>query len=85
VIFFYQAYLRRGREQGLARRPALTPEEYAAALQAELPQVEADRYGLTGQFEEARYSRHEIGSRQVSRVRQHWAAIKQALRQRRSD
>lgn len=82
VFFFYQAYLQRSRQHGLPRRPAQTPQEYAGYLQAHLPEVESDLQGLTGEFEEARYSRHAVTTGQVSTVRVYWGRIRQALRQR---
>lgn len=84
VFFYYRATLQRGRQYGLPRRPAQTPQEYAGYLQAHLPEVERDLQGLTGEFEEARYSRHAVTTGQVSTVRRHWERIRQALRLRKA-
>jgi hypothetical protein len=80
VIFFYMAMIRRGGEQGLARRPDQTPLEYSKTLRARLPEVGAEVDSLTDQFMEARYSRHEIQADQAGRVRQYWERIKRAMR-----
>jgi hypothetical protein len=82
VQFYYRALLRRGGERGLPRRPAQTPAEYARDLQQRLPEVDADVTALTGDFVEARYSRHSIEPDRVSAVQRYWARIKAALKRR---
>jgi hypothetical protein len=74
--------VRRGQQHGIARQPAQTPYEYAQTLQNSLPEIDQDVTGLTDSFIEARYSRHDITTEKVSRVRQYWERIKQALRKK---
>ena len=50
----YRALLTLGRGQGVARRPAQTPDEYLVAWRAELPEEEAAAE-LTGAYRRARY------------------------------
>lgn len=80
VIFFYLAMVRRGSERGSPRTPAQTPYEYSQALQANFPDVEEDVSGLTEQFVEARYSRHDITPERVGLVQRYWEKIRRALR-----
>jgi hypothetical protein len=80
VQFYYLAMLRRGREHGHARRPAQTPYEYARKLESEIPEIDRDVAGLTAEFIEARYSRHDIPPQQVGVVRRYWERIKRALK-----
>ena len=82
VQFFYLAMIRRGQQHGIERQPAQTPYEYAQTLQNSLPEIDQDVSGLTDSFIEARYSRHDITTEKVSRVRQYWERIKQALRKK---
>jgi hypothetical protein len=80
IVFFYLALLRRGQESGLARKPSQTPYTYAERLRLELPGVEEELNNLTAEFVEARYSRHEVSSEQVSLVRRAWARIRRVLK-----
>jgi len=82
VQFFYLAMVRRGQQHGIARQPAQTPYEYAQTLQNSLPEIDRDVTGLTDSFIEARYSRHDITTEKVGRVRQYWERIKRALRKK---
>jgi hypothetical protein len=81
VQFYYLAMLRRGGEHGHTRQPTQTPYEYARVLESEVPEIDQDVDGLTEEFIEARYSRHDIAPEHVSLVRRYWERIKQALRQ----
>jgi hypothetical protein len=80
VQFYYLAMLRRGGESGYARKPTQTPYEYAHTLENQIPEIDQDVDGLTEEFIEARYSRHDIPAEHVSVVRRYWERIKQALR-----
>ena len=79
VQFYYLAMLRRGGEHGHARQPTQTPYEYARALERQLPEIDQDVDGITQEFIEARYSRHDIPLEQVGIVRRYWERIKRAL------
>lgn len=80
VQFYYLAMLRRSGEKGHPRQPTQTPYEYARALESQLPEVDQDVDGITSEFIEARYSRHDISPDHVGLVRRYWERIKQALR-----
>ena len=82
VFFFYLAMVRRGNEQGLARKPSQTPGEYAAALEKALPSAEQDIDALTDAFVEARYSRRPVRPEQADRVKDLWARIRRALQRK---
>ncbi len=81
VMFFYLAMVRRGSERGLPRQPNQTPAEYASLLRKNLVEVEEDVEAITGDFVEARYTRHDIAPDRAARVRQAWENIKRALRE----
>ena len=78
--FYYLAMLRRSGEKGHPRQPTQTPYEYARALESQLPDIDQDVDGITAEFIEARYSRHDIPPEHVGLVRRYWERIKQALR-----
>jgi hypothetical protein len=80
VQFYYLAMLRRGGEKGHARQPTQTPYEYARTLESQIPEIDQDVDGLTEEFIEARYTRHDIPPEQVGLVRRYWEHIKRALR-----
>ncbi len=85
VIFYYHRLLRRGEQSQIPRHPSQTPYEYAARLTSSLrlaqDPLEEDLKLMTEQFVEARYSRHEISTEQVGRVRQSWEHLRRALNQ----
>ena len=80
VQFYYRALLRRGSERGLPRRPAQSPREYLHDLRRHLPEVDAELTGLTREFEDARYSTHEVSPQHVSTVKSYWQKIKRWLK-----
>ena len=80
VRFYYLAMLRRGGERGHVRQPTQTPYEYARTLESEIPEIDQDVDGLTEEFIEARYSRHDILPEHVGLVRRYWERIKRALK-----
>ena len=80
VQFYYLAMLRRGSENGHPRQSTQTPYEFARALESKIPDIDQDVDGLTEEFIEARYSRHDIPAEHVGLVRRYWKRIKQALR-----
>jgi hypothetical protein len=82
VIFFYLAMVRRSGERGLPRQPAQTPNEYARVLTERLPDVQSEVGAFTDGFNEARYSRHEIGEQNAGIAQRYWQRIKHALRER---
>jgi hypothetical protein len=80
VYFFYLAMIRRGNEQGIARKPAQTPAEYAVQLEQAIPSVQEDIDSMTQAFVEARYSRREVDSKKAAFVKTTWDRIRRALR-----
>lgn len=79
VYFFYLAMVRRGHEQGLARKPSQTPAEYARRLEEALPSVKEDIDSITEAFMEARYSCQDVDSDKANQVKASWARIRRAL------
>jgi Domain of unknown function (DUF4129) len=79
VLFYYLAMVRRSSEHGLPRRPYQTPNEYAQTLEQHLPEVDDEVNSITGHFNEARYSRHEITTQHAGQVQQFWQRIRTAL------
>lgn len=79
IYFFYLAMLRRNEEQGLPRKPSQSPSEYAATLEKALPSSVEDIDSLTDAFVIARYSRRNIDSGQVERVKSTWGRIRRTL------
>jgi hypothetical protein len=79
VLFYYLAMLRRTAERGLPRRPHQTPNEYAHILEEQLPEVDDEVNSITGYFNQARYSRHEITPQHAGRVQQFWQRIRHEL------
>ncbi len=82
VQYFYLAMVRRGGEHGLGRKPAQTPREYAATLDAAVTEANAEIDSLTDAFIEARYSRHDITPDHASTVQSWWERVKAALRKK---
>lgn len=80
VQYYYRSTVRRAGRQGLQRRPSQTPKEFQEAVAASVPQTEGDMGILTGRFEEARYSRHEVGEPQAGEARTSWQRLRAALR-----
>jgi hypothetical protein len=80
VRFYYLAMLRRGGERGHVRQPTQTPYEYARALESQIPEIDQDVDGITEEFIEARYSRHDIAPEHAGLVRRYWERIKRALK-----
>jgi hypothetical protein len=79
VLYYFLSVVHRAGQQGLARRPAQTPEEFSAALEHSLPDVHDDMDQLTRAFVEARYSRHLVEREQARRTRVNWQQVKKAL------
>ena len=75
----YQELLAAMQERGRPRERNQTPQEYAAAIAAELPDGAA-LADMTGVYNEARYAAQPPDAEQVSRVQQAWRAISAALR-----
>ena len=80
IYFFYLVMLRRGGEQGVTRKPSQTPSEYATTLEKALPSAEQDIESITAAFVEARYSRQEVDSGTVNRVKATWGRIRAAMK-----
>jgi hypothetical protein len=83
IYFFYLALVRRGGEKGLPRYRSQTPDEYAAALNAALPDSGDDIHALTQAFITARYSRQPVEAAQAQSAGNTWERIRRALRGRR--
>jgi hypothetical protein len=79
ILFFFMAFLRRGGEAGLARKPSQTPYEYARFIHHSLPEVSEAVDSMTESFVEARYSLHPVEHEQASQVKTYWERIRQAL------
>ncbi len=82
IYFFYLAMIRRSAEQGLTRKPAQTPSEYAVTLEKGLPSASEDIDSITEAFVEARYSRHEVNAGKAAVVKTIWERIRRALQNR---
>ena len=79
IYFYYLAMIRRGGDQGIARKPAQTPSEYAVTLQDALPTQNEDIHTITESFIEARYSPQPIDSQKANLVKAAWSRIRRAL------
>lgn len=79
ILFFFLAFLRRGGEAGLARKPAQTPYEYARFIHHSLPEVSDEVDSMTESFVEARYSLHPVAREQANQAKSYWERIRQAL------
>jgi hypothetical protein len=82
IVYFYLSILERAGRLGYRRGPGQTPQEYSQTLQARLPEVQDDLWPLTAAFQEARYSRHDIGPQHASPARLHWQRLKARLQRR---
>jgi hypothetical protein len=71
--------VRRGGEQGVARKPSQTPAEYALTLENALPNAGEDIESITDAFVEARYSRRQVDSTKANLVKAIWDRIRRAL------
>ncbi len=83
IFFYYHSLLRRGDETGLPRQELQTPEEYAATLERSLPTIHQEIASLTDAFNEARYSRHAVETKDADTVKTYWEQIRQVFRGRR--
>lgn len=83
IYFFYLALIRRAHEQGLDRKPAQSPAEYATTLESTLPTAQEDIHSLTDGFMEARYSNHPITANESNIVKSAWGHIRRALQTQR--
>jgi hypothetical protein len=81
ILFYYLALVRRGEEQGLARKPSQTPAEYATSLEKALPPVDEEIDSITRAFVEARYSRRDVDPGQAETVKATWERIRRALQE----
>jgi hypothetical protein len=79
IYFFYLAMIRRGSDQGMARKPSQTPSEYADTLENALPSLNEDVHLITESFIEARYSPHTIDSQKANLVKVAWKRVRRAL------
>ena len=82
IYFFYLAMIRRGAEQGVPRKPSQTPSEYAVTLERALPTAEEDIDSITDAFIAARYSRHDVNSRDARLVKSTWGRIRHAFQRK---
>jgi hypothetical protein len=80
VAWLYAQAVQQAQANGLVRRPAQTPHEFANALSKAAPDADGDVHELTQQFEEARYSQHAVQPIQVSVAERCVRRIRQALR-----
>ena len=78
----YLALLQRAAQAGHPRRPDQTPFEYEAALKPRVAGEENALDTLTSAFVQARYSRREFQSEEVSLLRRIWQRLQAALRKR---
>ena len=79
VMACYQRMCSLLETRGVARQEALTPREIEGRALAELGLSQGSVDDLTGLFEEARYSDHEIGPAQRDRARDCLTAIRREL------
>jgi hypothetical protein len=82
IYFFYLAMIRRGSDEGIARKPSQTPSEYEDTLENALPSLNEDVHLITESFIEARYSPHNIDSQKANLVKSAWKRVRQALQLR---
>jgi len=80
VLYYYARMLQRATQRGIARRAAQTPIEFGRELATRLPEAAVDVESLTGEFMEARYSRHLVDEGVAGRVRHSYGRIRAVLR-----
>lgn len=80
VLYYYARMLQRATQRGIARRAAQTPIEFGRELATRLPEAAIDVESLTGEFMEARYSRHLVDEGVAGRVRHSYGRIRAVLR-----
>lgn len=85
VLQYYRSMVIRAGKQGMRRRKAQTPNEYAEVLAPALTGADEDVHALTSAYIEARYSRHEIDAPRAGTVRQVWHRVRAALRYARAE
>ena len=82
IYFYYLAMVRRGEEQGMARKPSQSPSEYAATLESVLPQAGEDIDSITQAFVQARYSRQQVDVNRANLVKATWNRLRRALQEK---
>jgi hypothetical protein len=80
VRVIYLNMVREATEEGIRRKDAETPREYAQTLEEEVPVVSPDVETLTDAFHEARYSEHDITAEEVGRLKDLWKNLKGRLK-----
>ena len=81
--YFYLSILHQSRRQGFGRPATMTPHEYRAVLEREMPEAADQIDELTEAFVEARYSEHNIDQERAGIVRAVWGRVKRAVVARR--
>ena len=82
VMMIYFAMMKWNEQNGLARKHAQTPFEYAQIISKMVPDGKPEIDLITFWFIEARYTLHEIRPEDVERVRSTWNGLKIRLRTR---
>jgi hypothetical protein len=80
IAYYYRAILQRAGQQGAARRPGQTPEEYRAQLAAQLPETHDDIGTLTDAFVRATYAPYPVTPDDARKTRLPFERLKRLLR-----
>jgi hypothetical protein len=81
VILTYLDWIKWNKEHGLSRRESQTPGEYAAAIRARWPGIDAPLGAFTLRFIQARYTRQPVEKSQVEEAQTLLAELKSFIRQ----
>jgi hypothetical protein len=82
IRYFYLSTLKRASDQGVPRRQAETPLEFAEDMKSNWPEAEGEIEELTEAFLRARYSPENLAKEDVNPVKKQWKRVKSRLRRR---
>jgi hypothetical protein len=78
----YLALVQRANQAGVPRQADQTPYEYSAKLSSQLPGEQDALAKITDAFVQARYSRRDFQTEEVSQLHRLWQRLQSALRRR---
>ena len=80
IFFYYLAFVKKAENAGIPRQRGQTPYEYAQSIISNLDEGKDGITILTESFVEARYSRHDIQTKDANRIKSTWEAIQGVVR-----
>jgi hypothetical protein len=80
IIYYYMSTLKNAEKSGFKRQYSQTPAEFALQIGKVLPDMNAEIGQLTESFVHARYSRHNLESKEAFLIKKIWKYVRSELR-----